>query len=163
VNSRTDENGDSRKQLKDAIGRWLDSVLVAAREAPQSGASAPEAASGAAGEISNSVGRHQHIYEALAEALALSAEPKYDPYEPAEVRAAFDLVFPGKSGPPADEWLDWLHRRVEEISGGKTLLVDDKPPRSPRNVLFRAYYGKLKGPSKTRRILLTPAGLEYIK
>ena len=106
--------------------------------------------------------RNRQIYDSLAEGLAQLTEPKFGPQDNADVRAALELVFVSKSGPPDQEWLTWLRQRVAELSGGATELTDDEPPLSPRTLLFRVYYGKVKKLSTTRHIVLTPAGLEYV-
>lgn len=116
------------------------------------------------GQIPNfmSSAQHRQIYDSLAEGLAQLTEPKFGPQNNADVRAALELAFPNKSGPPNQEWLAWLRRRVAELSGGATELIDDEPPSSPHTLLFRVYYGKVKTLSTTRHIVLTPAGLEYV-
>ena len=162
MNDNSNGNENAGKQLKDSVSQWLNSITVAARSTnKESGSGRAPAVTDRHGQISSSAAGHQQIYETLAEALAQLREPEFAPYDPADVRAAFELVFPGKSGPPAREWLTCLRRRVAELSGGKTVLMDDDPPPSPHTLLFRVYYGKLRGLSTTRRIVLTPAGLEY--
>jgi hypothetical protein len=162
VNDNSNGNRNARKQLKDTVGQWLNRITVAARNTIKEGGSGrASAVTDRHDQISSSAAGHQQIYETLADALAQLREPEFASYDPADVRVAFELIFPGKSGPPAQEWLTWLRQRVAELSGGRTVLMDDDPPPSPHTLLFRVYYGKLTGLSTTRRIVLTPAGLEY--
>jgi hypothetical protein len=151
--------------LEDWAAQLLDRVTVAARAAIEEGGSgraAPAPAQPYGLTDSPSIApRAKDIYEALAQGIAHLRMPNFEQYDPDEVRTALSMVFPNKSGPPAQQWLTWLRQRVAELSGGMTVLLDDEHPVPSHSLLFNKYHGKVQGLFTNRQLVLTPAGVEY--
>jgi len=97
--------------------------------------------------------RDNPVREAIAQALAGLQEPDLSGFTEAQVREATDAMF-DRSG-LTSESLDWLRKRIHELSGGMTKLEDANKNDFPfLSKEFGAVYQRLAGLFTDRLVII---------
>ena|SRR5947209_72734 len=97
----------------------------------------------------------RQIYEAAANALAQGKQPDLSEFRTADVDMAMSRAF-AFSG-PLPSWLEWLKRRVAELSGQRYKLEEADPNDFPYRVKQPGVaYMRLTGPNDARLVIIGP-------